>query len=61
MTKTPRLVRLHPVEGVSLYPWPAVEFDATPEQWEELSRHVPCPFTVDPTPAEAAPPEIGDD
>lgn len=39
-------VRLYPVEGVALYPWPAVEFDATPEQATELLAYIPAPFTT---------------
>ena len=42
---TPRTVRLWPVEGVSVWPWPAVEFDATPEDAAFLLAHVPPPFT----------------
>lgn len=47
MTK-PKAVRLYPVEGVSVYPWPAVEFDASPEDAAFLLAHVPPPFTDKP-------------
>lgn len=42
------LVRLYPVPGVSAHPWPAAEFDATPEQWAELQTYQPPPFTDKP-------------
>lgn len=45
MTK-PMTVRLYPVPGVSVYPWPAAEFDATEEQAAELLAYVPAPFTT---------------
>lgn len=48
-------VRLYPVEGVALYPWPAVEFDATPEQAAELLAYIPAPFTTDRPKAAPAP------
>lgn len=59
MTATkPRTVRLYPVEGVSVYPWPAVEFDATEAEAAELLAYVPAPFTVEspkaPSPSETA-------
>lgn len=46
--KPTKTIRLYPVEGVSVYPWPSVEFDATPEEAEFLLAHVPPPFTVEP-------------
>ena len=47
MTKSkPETVRLYPVEGVALYPWPAEAFDATPEQADELLAYIPAPFTT---------------
>lgn len=55
MTK-PKTVRLYPVPGVSVYPWPSVEFDATEEQAAELLAHIPAPFTTDP-PKATTPPE----
>ena len=39
-------VRLYPVDGVALYPWPAEPFDATPEQAAELLAYIPAPFTT---------------
>ena len=48
-------IHLWPVEGVSLWPWPAVEFDATPDQWADLKRYVPPPFTDKPPKAVPAP------
>lgn len=58
MTK-PKTIRLYPIKGVSLYPFPAVEFDATPEEAETLLAYIPPPFTT--TPPEAAErPETGD-
>jgi hypothetical protein len=47
MTKS-KTVRLYPVPGVSLHPWPAVEFDATPDEWAELREYLPPPFTDKP-------------
>lgn len=44
----PDTVRLYPVEGVALYPWPAQPFDATPEQAAELLAYTPAPFTTEP-------------
>lgn len=44
----PDTVRLYPVEGVALYPWPAQPFDATPEQAAELLAYIPAPFTTEP-------------
>ena len=41
----PRTIHLYPVPGVSAYPWPAQEFDATPDQWAELRGYIPPPFT----------------
>lgn len=52
----PKTVRLFPVPGVSVYPWPSVEFDATPEEAEALLAHVPSPFTTEP-PKAPSPPE----
>lgn len=63
MTKSkPETVRLYPVEGVAAYPWPAVEFDATPEQAAELLAYVPAPFTTERPggPVTAAKAVIGD-
>ena len=45
MTKA-KTVRLYPVPGVSLYPFPAAEFDATDEEAEFLLAHIPQPFTT---------------
>jgi hypothetical protein len=55
MPRPERTVRLYPVEGVSLYPYPAVEWDATVEQWAELRTYSPCPFTDQPPAVPAAP------
>lgn len=44
----PKTVRLYPVPGVSVYPYPAVVFDATPEEADLLLSHIPPPFTTDP-------------
>lgn len=41
-------VHLYPVEGVSVYPWPSVECDVTPEEAEALLAHIPAPFTTEP-------------
>lgn len=65
MTKTrTETVRLYPVEGVTLYPWPAAAFDATPEQAAELLAYIPAPFTTDApkaaTPATEAPTTASD-
>ena len=51
----PALVRLYPVPGVSVWPWPATVIDVAPEQAAELLAHVPPPFTDKP-PTEATPP-----
>lgn len=57
MSKTkPETVHLYPVPGVSTYPYPAVEFDATPEEAEALLAFIPPPFTTEPpSPPETAP------
>lgn len=55
MTAKPKTVHLYPVEGVSVYPWPAAEFDATEEQAAELLAYIPPPFTTEPpSPPETA-------
>lgn len=55
----PRTVRLYPVPGVSAYPWPSEEFDATEAEAAELLAYVPAPFTTEPpkapSPSETAP------
>lgn len=48
MTAKPKTVRLYPVPGVSVYPWPAVEFDASPDDAAFLLAHLPPPFTETP-------------
>ena len=57
----PKTIRLYPVPGVSLYPWPAQEFDATEAQWEELRAYIPPPFTTDPPEKAPRPPETAPD
>ena len=59
MTK-PRTVRLYPVEGVSVYPYPAVEFDADEATAAELLAYIPPPFTTEP-PKAPSPPETDAD
>ena len=44
MTK-PKTVHLYPVAGVHALPWPAQEWDATPEEWADIRQYIPCPFT----------------
>lgn len=60
MPKTkPETVHLYPVPGVSTYPYPSVEFDATSEEAEALLAFIPAPFTTTPQEAEKRP-ETGD-
>lgn len=44
----PKTVRLYPAPDAFLHPWPAVAFDATPEEAEFLLGHHPPPFTTEP-------------
>jgi hypothetical protein len=46
MPSRPRSVRLYPVEGVTLYPYPAVPFFATDGEWEAIQQYSPVPFTT---------------
>lgn len=55
----PRTVHLYPVDGVSLYPWPAVECDVPEDVAADLLAHVPPPFTTTAPEAEKRP-ETGD-
>ena len=61
MTAKPKTVRLYPVPGVSVYPWPAAEFDATEEQAAELLAYIPPPFTTEPPRKAPSPPETAPD
>jgi hypothetical protein len=59
MTK-PKTVRLYPVPGVSVYPYPSEEFDADEATAAALLAHIPPPFTTEPpqqapSPSETAP------
>jgi hypothetical protein len=56
MTK-PKTVRLYPVPGVSVYPWPAEECEVTEEQAAELLAYIPAPFTTEPPEPIEAPPD----
>lgn len=44
----PKTVRLYPVPGVSLYPWPSEPFDATEAEARFLLAVTPPPFSTDP-------------
>lgn len=43
-------VHLHPVEGASIYPYPAEEMDVDEELAAELLAYSPPAFTADPPP-----------
>lgn len=51
----PKTIRLYPVPGVSVYPYPAEAFDATPDEVETLLAYNPPPFTTTPPEAEKRP------
>lgn len=52
----PKTIRLYPVPGVFADPWPAREFDATPDEWAAIREYVPVPFTDTPPETPAAHP-----
>lgn len=45
------MVKLYPTPGRDFYPWPAVEFDATPEEAKMLLGMDLPAFSKDPPPA----------
>ena len=56
----PKLIHLYPIPGVSIPGVPAIEQDATAEQWADYQRYQPPAFTTDPPhppPIAAAPDE----
>ena len=55
---SPAKVRIHPVPGVTLYPWKPIAQDVTPEQWAELQKYRPQPFTAELPPAPGTKPVI---
>lgn len=60
MTKA-KTIHLYPVPGVSVWPWPAEEFDATEAEAEQLLAHVPPPFTTEPPRKAPTPPQTAPD
>ena len=44
----PKLIHLYPIPGVSIPGVPAIEQDATAEQWADYQRYQPPAFTTDP-------------
>ena len=59
MTTKPKTIRLYPVPGVSVYPFPAEECEVDEATAAALLAHIPPPFTTTPPEAEKQP-ETGD-